>query len=231
MTTNGIRIIFEDNHLLIVEKPRNMLSQSDSTGDADLLSLLKEDLRVRYKKPGEAYLGLVHRLDRPVGGVMAFAKTSKSASRLSEQIRTGAFGKMYLAVVHGVPDKPSGMLEHYLLKDESTNTVRVVSRQDAGARQAILEYETVSTVKALQDTGCLSLVRIKLHTGRSHQIRVQFAETGHPLYGDQKYGTGENKPGWQLALWSTEIRLMHPTLKEEMVFSCPPPREKPWDSF
>jgi 23S rRNA pseudouridine1911/1915/1917 synthase len=231
-----IRIIYEDNHLLVVEKPRNMLSQEDSTGDTDLLTHLKEDLKIRYKKPGEAYLGLVHRLDRPVGGVMVFAKTSKSASRLSEQIRTRSFGKTYLAVMHGIPDKPSGTLEHYLAKDESTNTVRVVTEASGIGKQAILEYETMGSIGANKtetsgSSTILSLLRVKLITGRSHQIRVQFAETGHPIYGDQKYGMHLNRLGWQLALWSTEIKLIHPTTKETMVFECSPPNEEPWNIF
>jgi len=227
-----VKIIYEDNHLLVVEKPQNILTQGDQTGDEDLLTVLKEDIRQRYDKPGNVYLGLVHRLDRPAGGVMVFAKTSKAASRLSDQVRTGTFGKKYLAVVHGVPDEPTGTLVNYLVKDEAANTVKAVdgigdpaSDLPAGAKKAVLDYEVIEAADGL------SLVRIKLHTGRPHQIRVQFAAIGHPLYGDQKYGASLNEPGMQLALWSVEISFIHPTLREQVTFSSDPPGAYPWTLF
>ena len=222
---NEIKVIFEDNHLLVVEKPPNMLSQGDDTGDADLLTILKEDLKRRYNKPGEAFLGLVHRLDRPVGGVMVFGKTSKSASRLSEQIRNGSFKKTYLAVIDGIPKEQSGTLEHYLEKDEKSNTVSVVSPQSGKGKKALLDY------KVLESRESLSLVEIKLHTGRSHQIRVQFSALGHPLWGDRKYGTADVTNEQQIALWSVGIQLVHPTLKQEMKFEVRPPEIYPWSMF
>jgi 23S rRNA pseudouridine1911/1915/1917 synthase len=221
----GIKILYEDNHILAVEKPPNMLSQGDSTGDADILSLLKDDLKQRYDKPGNVYLGLIHRLDRPVGGVMVFAKTSKSASRLSEQIRNGTFEKIYLAVVHGLPENMSGTFEHYLIKDENTNTVSVVPPFSDNAKKAVLDYEVIEKMDNF------SLVRINLRTGRSHQIRVQFASEGYPLYGDQKYGAEKNRHGQQLALWSTRIACIHPTLKQVHVFQSLPAQIYPWDIF
>lgn len=221
---NKINILYEDNHVLVVEKPQNMLTQGDSTGDEDLLTLLKVDLKLRYNKPGNVYLGLVHRLDRPVGGAMVFAKTSKAASRLSEQIRNGEFDKSYKAVIHGVPKQFSGTLIHYLVKDETTNTVRVTTSPEEG-KMASLDY----MVKSSKDG--LSLVDIKLHTGRSHQIRVQFAALGHPLYGDQKYGASRNKPGMQLALWSVEIGFMHPTIRQYESYKSAPPIVYPWNLF
>lgn len=257
-----IKIIYEDNHLLVVEKPQNMLTQGDKTGDDDLLTLLKEDIRRRYNKPGNVYLGLVHRLDRPAGGVMVFAKTSRAASRLSEQVRTGTFGKTYLAVVHGVPDQLSGTLVNYLVKDPATNTVKVLDDRaagskpaysratgskapdgkrtggkvnggmdstgallPAGAKKAILDYEVRKAADGL------SLVQIKLRTGRPHQIRVQFAAIGHPLYGDQKYGASLNEPGMQLALWSAGLAFTHPTLREPATFTSDPPEVYPWTLF
>ncbi|MCC2684854.1 MAG: pseudouridine synthase, partial [Paenibacillaceae bacterium] len=138
-----LELVYEDNHLLIAVKPANVLSQEDSTGDPDMLTLLKAMLKQKYNKPGNVFLGLVHRLDRPVGGLMAFAKTSKAASRLSEAIRVGHFDKTYLAVVRGRPARPSARLVDWLLKDERTNTVRVVAPGTAGAKQAILEYEVL----------------------------------------------------------------------------------------
>ena len=220
-----IKILFEDNQLLVVVKPPNILSQGDSTGDEDLLTVLKKDLKIRYEKFGNVYLGLVHRLDRPVGGVMVFAKTSKAASRLSDSIRRGDFRKTYLAVVHGIPEKQEGTLAHYLCKDEATNTVRLVSEASGKGKKAVLDYK----IKAL--SGKLSLVEIDLHTGRSHQIRVQLAAIGCPIYGDQKYGAAMSKPGRQLALWSAKLGLEHPTLRQPLSFESSPPSEYPWNIF
>jgi 23S rRNA pseudouridine1911/1915/1917 synthase len=220
-----IPIIFEDNHLLVVRKPPNLLSQGDRTGDLDLLTLLKEDLKMRYNKPGNVYLGLVHRLDRPVGGVMVFAKTSKSAARLSAQIRNGQFKKVYLAVVHGKLIKQKDILIHYLLKDNKINRVSAVKRETPGAKEAVLEYEIMDRVEGL------SLVKVDLHTGRSHQIRVQFSAIGHPLFGDQRYGSELNQVGQQIALWSHQIAFEHPTLKKEMSFASFPDQQQPWDRF
>lgn len=220
-----VKIIYEDNHVLVVEKPVNIPTQKDETNDIDMLTLLKEDLKERYNKPGNVYVGLVHRLDRPVGGAMVFAKTSKAASRLSDQVRTGQFKKVYLAVVHGILGHMSGRLEDYLLKDSRTNIVKVVDRNTEGAKQAVLEYSLLGVHK-----NC-SLVRVNLHTGRPHQIRVQFSSTGYPLYGDQKYGQGFNKPGQQIALWSNEVAFIHPTCKEELKFVSSPPSIEPWSWF
>lgn len=210
--------------MLVVEKPPNMLTQSDSTGDEDLLTILKEDIKQRYNKPGNVYLGLVHRLDRPVGGAMVFAKTSKAASRLSEQIRKGELDKSYIAVIHGELKQSSGTLIHYLIKDEMTNTVRVTQSPEEG-KKASLDYVVKNSKNGL------SLVCIKLHTGRSHQIRVQFAAMGHPLYGDRKYGASLNKPGMQLALWSVEVGFTHPTLRQQSSFTSTPPTVYPWNIF
>lgn len=220
-----IKILYEDNHLLVVEKPVNILSQGDDTRDSDLLTMLKEDLKRRYNKPGDVYLGLVHRLDRPVGGVMVFARTSKAAARLSEQVRRREFGKTYAAVIHGILAEPEGRLEHYLLKDRTANITKIVNASDKEGRKAILNYRVVDRKSDL------SLVKINLETGRSHQIRVQFSSIGHPLFGDQKYGAGKSKPGEQVALWSIQIELIHPTRREPMAFQCLPPAVYPWNLF
>ena len=221
----NINIVYEDNHLLVVEKPPNVLSQGDITGDDDMLSILKKDIKQRCGKPGNVYLGLVHRLDRPVGGVMVFAKTSKAASRLSEQIRKGEFKKAYMAVAEGSIPGKNGRLEHYLEKDSRTNTVRVVNGSVAGSKKAVLDY----TVLKVRDG--LVLLKINLHTGRPHQIRVQLAASGAPLYGDRKYGTISDEKDTQIALWSCSIRLMHPTLKETVGFESKPPDIYPWSLF
>ncbi|NMB02499.1 MAG: RluA family pseudouridine synthase [Firmicutes bacterium] len=219
-----IPILYEDNHLLVVVKPPNLLSQGDSTGDPDLLTLLKEYIRNEYNKPGNVYLGLVHRLDRPVGGVMVFAKTSKAASRLSEQIREGKFGRGYLAIVEGHPKRISGSLRSFLVKDPQKNLVKAVKPDVKGAQEARLDYKVVDM------NSTHSLVRIQLRTGRSHQIRVQMAEMGHPLLGDQRYGRRTNQRQ-QIALWAERITFTHPTTKEHLEFVEPPPEIKPWTEF
>ncbi len=181
-----------------------------------MLSLLKADLKRRHNKPGNVFLGLVHRLDRPVGGVMVFAKTSKAASRLSEQMRAGHLGKRYLARVRGCPDPREGELEHFLLKDSTTNTVRVVEEGASGAKRALLRYRVV------ESDADSNIVEIDLLTGRPHQIRVQFAAIGCPLVGDRKYGASSGEET-DLALWSHEVRFNHPTRDEQLAFSAPPP--------
>lgn len=221
----NIPVLYEDNHVLAVVKPVNVPTQEDASGDPDLLSLLKEDLKIRHNKPGNVFLGLVHRLDRPVGGAMIFAKTSKAASRLSESVRGRHFRKMYTAVLNGVPSAPQGRLTHYLLKDSHTNTVRAVRPGTAGAKEAILEY------RVLGQADGLSLAQIKLHTGRSHQIRVQMQTIGCPLYGDQKYGGSLSRPGQQLALWSLFAGAPHPVSKEDMSFHSLPPAQFPWSEW
>ena len=214
-----INIIYEDNHLLVVEKPINVPVQKDNSNDLDLLTMLKQYLKEKYNKPGNVYLGLVHRLDRPVGGIMVFAKTSKAASRLSEQIRNGTFKKKYLAIVCGKV-KDEDTLEDYLLKNTKTNTVKV----DKKGKKSILKY------KILDYKEGLSLVEIELITGRSHQIRVQFSSRGYPLYGDQRYNK-DSKVGEQIALFSNYITFEHPIKKEKINFELDNPKRKPWNIF
>lgn len=216
---NNINIIYEDNHLLVVEKPINIPVQEDSSKDKDLLTILKEYIKNKYNKPGNVYLGLVHRLDRPVGGIMVFAKTSKAASRLSEQIRVKSFKKIYNAVVIGnICD--SGTLVDKLLKDTKKNIVKV----DPNGKESILKY------KLLKYKNGLSLVEIELLTGRSHQIRVQMSNFGHPLVGDHKYNKNA-VIGHQIALFAKQIEFIHPTTKKLLTFSIPLPDRYPFNIF
>lgn len=220
-----IKVIYEDNHLLVVEKPVNILSQGDDTNDKDMVNLLKDYIKKKYNKPGNVYIGLIHRLDRPVGGVMVFAKTSKAASRLSEQVRNKTFNKTYLAIVHGTMKSSEDTLKDFLYKNKKTNMVTVVKKNHKDAKEAELDYRVLNFKENL------SLVQVNLRTGRSHQIRVQFSSRKHPLYGDQRYGKEINKVGQQIALWSNKIELYHPTTKEKMEFTCHTPDKYPWNIF
>ena len=226
MTYKDINIIYEDNHLLVVVKPQNIPSQEDSSGDKDMLTLLKEYLVESKNKPGNAFLGLVHRLDRPTGGVMVFAKTSKAAARLTESIQNGTFEKKYLAVVLGEIKQKQGRLDNYLMKYPKLNVVKVVPAATSGAKHAVLDY------KVLEVNNNNSLVNVNLYTGRSHQIRVQFEFAGYPLIGDIKYGGERSNKGCKLALWASELRFPHPTTGEILVFRVYPPVEDyPWNTF
>ena len=214
-----INILYEDNHLLVVEKPINCLVQEDNTKDTDLLNLLKQYLKEKYGKPGNVYLGLVHRLDRMVGGVMVFAKTSKAAARLSEQIRKKEFQKTYYAVVEGIL-KQKGTLEDYLKKDEK----RRISFVSPKGKIARLNYEVIS-IKENK-----TLVKINLETGRHHQIRVQFSHFGYPLYGDAKYNKKANLKD-PVALFAKELSFYHPITKELLTFRLDLPKRYPFSIF
>src|SRR5690625_1708092 len=194
----NIKILYEDNHLLVVEKPVNMLVQADKTEDEDLLTKLKAYIKKEYNKPGAVFLSIVHRIDRPVGGAIIYAKTSEGASRLADQLRRRVIEREYLGRVRGNIDKKL---------------------------TAKLEF------KGLGNKNNLSLLKIKLETGRSHQIRVQLAGFGFPLYGDQKYGAQINKVGQQIALWSHKLRFKHPTKDEMIEIVSNPPNISPWDQF
>lgn len=218
-----LKVLYEDNHIIVVIKPYNIPSQSDKTNDIDMLSLVKEYIKEKYQKPGNVYVGLVHRLDRPVGGIMVFAKTSKAASRLSESIRNKSFSKTYLAVVNGKFEKQNGVLENYLWKDEALNMSKVVGKDKKGAKLARLTYEV------LAEKNDLSLVKINLETGRHHQIRVQFSNAGHSLYGDQKYGKGSMEK--QIALWAYRLEFKHPVKDEIMKFEALPEKNDVFDEL
>ena len=218
------KIIYEDNHIIVVIKPHNIAVQADESGDEDMLTIIKNFIKVRDNKAGNVFLGLVHRLDRPTGGVMVFAKTSKAAARLSEQLKSKTLKKQYVCVVNGKPQIAENRLTTYLKKDEKTNTVRIAPKLEQGAKEAILEY------KVLETKDKLSLVQVDLITGRSHQIRVQMSgQLNCPLFADFKYG--DKAHGSQLALWAYSLSLLHPVTKKLMTFKVMPEMNNPAFKF
>lgn len=221
----NLTVLYEDNHVIVVMKPQNIASCPDESGNGNMLDLIKEYVRTKYEKKGNVYIGLVHRLDRPTGGVMVFARTSKAAGRLSEQMRTGDFEKKYLTVLCGTLTEKSGRLVNYLKKNTVNNMVYLCTQGTDGAKEAILDYRVV------EEQGGLSLTEIKLHTGRSHQIRVQTAGISHPVFGDMRYG-GEKAVKGNLALWAYSLAFTHPVTKERLRFLIlPPADETPWKHF
>lgn len=225
MNKEDLIVLHEDNHVIVVLKPQNVPCCEDPTGDKDLLTVIKEYVKEKENKPGNVYIGLVHRLDRVTGGVMVYAKSSKAASRLSEQIREGDFEKKYFAVLVGSPKDKKGELCDHLKKNAINNMVYVCPPTVEGAKYAELDY------KVIAEKDGLSLAAINLHTGRTHQIRVQFSSRGTPVYGDMRYG-GENAKKGKIALWATALTFSHPVSKERLSFRIAPPAEDaPWNKF
>lgn len=214
-------VLYEDNHLLALYKPAGLLVQGDRTGAVSLLDLAKAWLKERCHKKGEAFLGLVHRLDRPAAGVMLFCRTSKAAGRISQQFRSGKIRKRYLAIVTGLPSVASGFLRDHLQRQENRSS-RVLPAPTAGTQEARLFYQVVAS----EASG--SLVEIDLETGRHHQIRVQLAHLGHPLLGDLRYGAPAPLPQKQIALVATALILHHPITGDEMTIRSPLPKDWPW---
>ena len=214
------KIIYEDNHIIVVIKPHNISVQEDESKDADMLTIIKDFIKERDNKPGNVFLGLVHRLDRPTGGVMVFAKTSKAASRLSKQLKEKQLKKKYFCVVLGKPQIAQTRLTTYLKKDEKTNTVKIAPKLEEGSKEAILDYEYIEYKNKM------SLMDINLITGRSHQIRVQMSgQLNLPIFGDFKYG--DKQHGGNLALWAYELSFMHPITKQNMKFKVAPDYNNP----
>ncbi len=219
-----MQIVYEDNHIIVVIKPQNQPTQKDQSGDIDLLNEIKDYIKQKYNKPGEAFIGLVHRLDRPTGGLMVFARNSKSADRLTKQIQNGEFDKVYYAVVDGRIKVKTEKLVNYLKKDEQNNIVKICPPLENGAKKAELIYNTLDINENK------SLLSVKILTGRSHQIRVQLSNIGFPIVGDMKYNKNASK-GF-LALWAGRLEFNHPVTKKRMVFiSSPDETLFPWNQF
>ena len=220
-----LTVLYEDNQIIVVLKPQNVPTMPDESGDESMLSRVKSYVKEKYNKQGEAFIGLVHRLDRPTGGIMVFARNSKSAKRLTEQFKTHTVEKVYYAAVNGVVKTKTEHLINYLKKDEKENIVKIVPMAESGAKKAELVYNF------LEDDGKYSLLEVRILTGRSHQIRVQMANTGHSLVGDVKYGKEKGKTS-NLGLWAGKLSFLHPTTKDKMVFiACPDETVSPWNKF
>ena len=216
---NKLNVLYEDNHLIVVVKPFNVLSQGDSTGDRSIMDDIKDYIKIKYHKPGNVYLGLVHRLDRPVGGVMVFARSSKAASRLCKNFNEHSVEKKYLAIVHGKMEQDEGEFVDTIEKGKDGN-----SFISPNGKKAVLEYKVLDYNKKHD----CSLVSILLKSGRHHQIRVQFASRGHYLLGDQRYGIQDNK---QISLFSYSLSFPHPITKEILNFQAFPEKNDYWTIF
>ncbi len=216
---NKLNVLYEDNHVIVVIKPYNVLSQGDSTGDLSIMDDIKSYIKKKYHKPGNVYLGLVHRLDRPVGGIMVFARSSKAASRLCKAFNEHKIEKKYLAIIHGKMKDDSGELIDFIEKGKDGK-----SFVSSNGKKAVLEYKTLSYNSQYD----CSLVSILLKTGRHHQIRVQFASRGHYLLGDQRYGVCDKE---QICLFSYSLSFPHPITKEIMKFSVLPEKNGYWTRF
>ena len=215
---NNLKVLYEDNHIIVVIKPENILSQGDNTGDISMIEIIKDYLKKKYNKPGNVYLGLVHRLDRPVGGIMVFAKTSKAAARLTKSFQNKKIDKRYLAIIHGRMDKEGKLIDFI---ERKSNGNSIVSKN---GKEAILTYKELD----YNEDGDCSLVEVKLETGRHHQIRVQFASRGHYLLGDQRYGVEDKQ---QICLFCYYLAFEHPVTKEWIEFKEKPENKGYWTSF
>ncbi len=211
-----LKILYEDNHLIAVFKPAGILTQGDASGAKNLMDEVKNYLKETYKKPGNVFLGLIHRLDRPVSGVILFAKTTKGASRVSAQFRNHEVKKIYQAVVEGIPAEKQATLKHYLLKNENTNTTKVFNEPTADTQEAFLSY------KVLESKDNKSLLEVVLGTGRSHQIRAQLSSIGHPIVGDTKYGSKEKTPTGEIMLRAVSLTFKKATEDEEVTVTTEP---------
>lgn len=225
MAVHTPTILFEDNHLLALNKPFGMLSQGDTSGDTSVFDWAKEYIRKQYAKPGNVYVALLHRIDRPVGGVLLLAKTSKAAARLTEQFKTRAVHKTYLAVCERIPDEPTGTLHHFLKKLPDKNIVRAYDKPAYGAQEAELSYTL------LEAAGHRALLQVRPLTGRQHQIRVQLARIGCTLVGDIKYGKTTFLPDQSIGLFSHSLQLAHPTTQKLLRIVAMPPVQPPWNAF
>ncbi|NDV79110.1 RluA family pseudouridine synthase [Dysgonomonas sp. 511] len=215
-------VLYEDNHIIIVNKDVSEIVQGDKTGDKTLADTVKEYLKEKYNKPGNVYLGVVHRLDRPTSGIVVFAKTSKALPRLNEMFKNKEIKKTYWAIVKNVPEKPEGTLRHFLVRNEKQNKSYAYDTEKPNSKLAILHY------KLIAKSDKYTLLEIDLETGRHHQIRCQLAKTGCPIKGDLKYGYDRSNPDGGISLHARKIAFIHPVSKNAIEIEAPVPNEKLW---
>lgn len=220
-----MQIVYEDNHLIIVNKSSSEIVQGDKTGDTPLSEIVKSYLKEKYNKPGNVFLGVVHRLDRPVSGLVVFAKTSKALSRLNEMFRTNDVHKTYWAIVKELPKKPEGTLVNWLVRNEKQNKTFVYDTEKTSSKKAILDYKVIAHSQNYH------LLEIHLHTGRHHQIRCQLAHMGCPIKGDLKYGSPRSNPDGSICLHSRYVEFIHPVSRETIRAIAPLPEGKLWGAF
>ena len=220
-----MQVLYEDNHIIIVYKQSGEIVQGDKTGDKPLSETIKEWIKQKYAKPGNVFLGVVHRLDRPVSGIVVFAKTSKALSRLNNMFRNGEVRKTYWAMVQTAPNMPEATLTNWLVRNEKQNKSYVYNNEMPNAKQAILKYKTIA------QTEHYTLLEVNLLTGRHHQIRCQLAAMGCPIKGDLKYGARRSNPDGSISLLSHKVEFIHPVSKQKIVVVSPLPIEKVWDNF
>ncbi len=218
-------ILYEDNHLIAVNKRPGEISQGDKSGDVPLIDSMKEYIRNKYNKPGNVYLGLVHRIDRPVSGVLLFAKTEKANERISHMIRERAFQKTYWAVVKNIPSPESGELVNYLIKNQRLNKSFISTAEKKDAKVARLHYQLTASISRYH------LLEVHPETGRHHQIRVQLSSIGCPIKGDVKYGFDRTNENGSVHLHARKLEFMHPVKKEPVVIIAPPPEDPVWNAF
>ncbi|MBL0027051.1 MAG: RluA family pseudouridine synthase [Saprospiraceae bacterium] len=221
----GLSVIYEDNHLIAINKPPGALVHGDETGDETLSDIVKQYIKVRYEKPGDVFLGVIHRLDRPVSGVVIFARTSKALIRMNKMLQEKAIQKTYLAIVSKRPEELSGKLTHYIYKDESKNIVKAYSSRKSGTKEAVLDYNLIAELD-----GKVLLI-VNPHTGRPHQIRAQLSTIECPIIGDLNYGAEYPLPDKSIALHCREMSFIHPVKNEPIAIKADPPRKFPWNIF
>lgn len=217
-----MRVVYEDNHIIVVNKESGEIVQGDKTGDTPLSDIVKDYIKEKYQKPGNVFLGVVHRLDRPVSGLVVFARTSKALSRLNEMFRTGDIHKTYWAITKDSPAEPEGRLEHWLVRNEKQNKSYAYNKEKPGAKKAILDYKVIGI------TDNYTLLEVQLLTGRHHQIRCQLAAMGCPIKGDLKYGARRSNPDGSISLLSRRVQFIHPVSKEQIDVTATVPEDNLW---
>ncbi len=218
-------VAYEDNHIIIVNKTASEIVQGDKTGDTPLAETVKQYLKEKYQKPGNVFLGVTHRLDRPVSGLVVFAKTGKALSRLNEMFRNGEVQKTYWAIVRKAPDLPEGTLTHYLLRNERQNKSYAYDREKPGSKKAVLHYRLIGRSQNY------FLLEVRLETGRHHQIRCQLAKIGCPIKGDLKYGAPRSNPDGSISLHARSVSFVHPVSKKQIEVEAPVPQDSLWQRF